>query len=184
MEQSRTIARPYAKAVFELASETGTLDEWAHVLQALASVAIDPKTIAFVMDPKATEEQETQLFQDLAAKLIKIPAKLDELAQRFIEELVRAKRLLALPAIFALYSDYLAKQKKQVEAEVVTIAPLSEQQQERLETALKRRFERDVKLTWKQDKTILGGIIIRAGDRVIDASVRSRLGDMIASIMA
>lgn len=182
MEHAATIARPYAKAIFELASEEGVLEEWAQLLQRLALIASDPQVVSFLMNPKSTQEQQQTLFIELGLK--GASEKISKQGRRVIEELTSWKRLMVLPAIAALYADYLAEQKKVIETEVITTEPLSDKQQENLAKVLTRKLQRDVKLTYTQDPSIIGGIIIRAGDLVIDGSVRNRLSTMMNDLVS
>lgn len=163
-----TIARPYAKAVFELGIEHQTLKTWSEVLNVLSEVACQPEMAFLIQRPDVTPEQAAEIFGSF------IPKKSDEVTS-FLQLLAQKGRLGALPAIQQLYEFLRAEYEKTMDAHVVSFELLTPQQEETLVLALKKRLQRDINLSVKMDKSLLGGVIVRAGDFVIDGSILGKL---------
>ena len=103
---------------------------------------------------------------------------MDETRRNFIKLLAKYKRLAALPEIARLYESYKAELEKTVDVEVVSAFEMNSQQTDTLANALRRRLGRGVNLTVVVDSSIIGGVIIRAGDMVIDGSVKGKLAKL------
>jgi F-type H+-transporting ATPase subunit delta len=166
-----SIARPYAKAVFELAlskSDSKQLKIWSEKLNVLAIIASQPEAILFIKRPEVTPEKATNTFIEVAEEK-------DPEAKNFIQLLAKTGRLGALPAIYRLYENLRADYEKTIEASVVSFEKLTTVQQDELASALKKRLKREVHLTVEVDKSLLGGAIVHAGDLVVDGSIRGKL---------
>lgn len=107
---------------------------------------------------------------------------LDEEARNFVRLLVDYRRLSLLPEIRELYETMRAEAEGRLEVDVRTAFPLDARQREMLVAALKRRFGREVNLAETVDPDLIGGVEIRAGDLVIDGSVRGRLAALAAQL--
>ena len=164
-----TVARPYAEAVFERARETGRLGEWAETLQFLADAMREPELVAFVTDPKLTPAQRTEVMLDLGR------ARLDAEAQNLVRALVENDRLVVLPEIAALYETRKREAEGQTKVVVSSALPLDAAVLEQLAGALKAKLGQQVEIITEEDPSLIGGVRIRAGDTVIDGSVRGRL---------
>ena len=172
MAELSTLARPYAKAAFEYARDKGSLDQWQSQLAVAASVAADDKVEALLSDPALTAEQQ-------AAKLAELCG--DDLgaeARNFLAILADNKRLPLLPEINAQFADFKANQEKSVDVEVISPFAVEDATADKLAAALGKRLERDVKVSTTVDESLLGGLLIRAGDTVIDGSVRGKLSKL------
>jgi F-type H+-transporting ATPase subunit delta len=169
MTERTTLARPYAEAVFRLAHERKTLKAWSEMLQLAAAVAADPRVTALTDNPRVLRERFVEFFLDICAK------KLDKDAANFIRLLSENHRLVLLPEIAALYETLRARAEGRVEAEVVSASAVSAAQLEDIAAALKKRLGRDIDLSTRIDPALIGGIVIRAGDLVIDGSVQGKL---------
>ena len=167
--ERRTLARPYAEAVFRLASERKTLKAWSEMLQLAATVAADPQVAALIDNPRVARERFVAFFLDVCAK------KLDQDAANFIRLLSENHRLVLLPEITALYELLRAQAEGRVEAEVISASAVSAAQLKDIAAALKKRLGRDIDLSTRIDPALIGGIVIRAGDLVIDGSVQGKL---------
>jgi F-type H+-transporting ATPase subunit delta len=174
MAEIRTLARPYAEAVFELAKGGKALAPWSGMLAFVATVAADENIRRLSDDPRVDRARFLELLLDVCGKNVS-----DEGAN-FIRLLVENRRLNLLPEIVAQYEALRAEAEARVEASVVSAFPLEGAQIETLGAALRRKFGRDVNLTARVDKTLLGGVVIRAGDLVIDGSIRGRLAELAA----
>ena len=160
MADRLTIARPYARAAFEEARKDAGLAPWSEALQAAAIV---------VQDPRVTPEQLAGLVDGIAA------APLGEHGANFVRTLADNRRLGYLPEIAELF-DTLKDAAEGVEDVTVTsAAPLDEAQRRKLSAALERRLRRKVRLHCEIDPALIGGALLRAGDLVIDGSLRTRL---------
>jgi len=164
-----TVARPYAKAVFELAVSQKTLKLWSEILAKLAMIVEQRETMLFIKRPDILPEQVVEL----CLSVLEQPK--NETVTHFVQLLAKANRLGALPAIQHLYEELHADYEKTVEVKVLSFESLTDTQEKTLSIALKKRLNRDVHLTVQIDKSLLGGVIVRAGDLVIDGSVQGKL---------
>ncbi|MGB5304790.1 MAG: F0F1 ATP synthase subunit delta [Gammaproteobacteria bacterium] len=169
MAEAITIARPYAQAVFDLASAQHKLKDWSDMLLLLARIAGDPAVSELINNPRLTESRLAGLFTGIGA------GHLDEQGENFVRLLAENRRLELLPAIATLYEIRRREAEGVIKAEMVTAFPASETQQARIVESLRKRLQRDIELTCTTDAALLGGAIIRAGDLVIDGSVRGKL---------
>jgi F-type H+-transporting ATPase subunit delta len=164
-----TVARPYAEAVFARAQETGRLAEWSDVLQLLAMALRDPALVDFVTNPKVTSAQKTELVLDIGA------GRLDAEAKNLVRVLVENDRLVVLPEIAALYETRRREAEGQTKVVVSSALPLDPAVLQQLADALRAKLGQGVEITIEEDPSLIGGVRIRAGDTVIDGSVRGRL---------
>jgi F-type H+-transporting ATPase subunit delta len=172
MAEIQTLARPYAEAVFELAQSRQALTAWSEMLAFIAAIAGDADMQRLASDPRVNRGRFLDLFLGLGGKNI------DAEGANFIRLLVECRRLNLLPEIVELYEARKSEAESRVEATVVSAFPLEAAQLQSLTEALKRKFGREVNLTVEVDKALMGGVIIRAGDIVIDGTVRGRLTDL------
>ncbi|MEM7194133.1 MAG: F0F1 ATP synthase subunit delta [Pseudomonadota bacterium] len=176
MADQSNLARPYAQAVFELAKEQGDLAAWSDQLDLLAAIAADPATQELVNNPQVSADQIGEFFQSVAG------ANLSESAANLIKLVVRNDRVSALPDIAKAYAEKRAEAESTVEAEMVTATEISEQQQQQFASVLEKKLGRSVKLSFDVDEDLIGGAVIRAGDWVLDGSVKSQLDQLVGAI--
>lgn len=176
MSEITTLARPYARAVFELAREKDQLESWSDQLAFLASVVDEPSVRALLESPRMTPEQRAELIVQIGE------GRLDDEGKSLLRVLAENDRLDALPEIAAVYELQRAAEAGCVEAEVISAFALDEKQQTELAQALRQRMGSEVRLTCQTDDTLLGGVIVRVGDTVIDGSIRGRLQRMAATL--
>lgn len=174
MAEKQTLARPYAEAVFELAQGRRALKDWSDMLSFIAAVAADGNMRRLASDPRADRARFRELFLDVCGK------NLDDAGANFVRLLVENRRLNLLPEIVTQYEALKAEAEARIEATVTSAFTLEPEQLKTLTAALKRKLGREVNLTAQVDKTLMGGIVIHAGDLVIDGSVRGRLADLAA----
>ncbi len=176
MAELSTLARPYAKAAFEYAREQGVLAQWSAELATAAAVALDPAIASVLGNPSLTAEQK-------AATVIEVCGDaLQEQARNFVKVLAGNKRLPLLGEIYTLFEYYKAQQEKRVDVEVVSAFELGAATQQTLAEVLAKKLEREVTVDTRLDPGLIGGVLIRAGDLVIDGSVRGRLNKMAAAM--
>lgn len=169
MAEKNTLARPYAEAVFALARETKTLDKWSQTLQLTVAVAMDKRMAALIDNPRIPRERLTDLFLDVLGQ------NLNKDGANLIRLLIANRRLVLLPEIAQLFEQLKAEAEKVIEAEIISAHPLSPEQMKKIGAALKKKLGRAVHAVPKIDPAIIGGMVIRAGDLVIDGSVIGRL---------
>lgn len=169
MAETSTVARPYAKAAFEYARDHKALDGWADILVKLGRVAAVRDVQKLLVHPGLTAERKVAILLELAE------VDTDEAARRFLETLGAKNRLPALTAIAEQFERLRAELEQRVDVTVVSAYPLDDKQQNKLAGALQKRLNREISITTQVDPALLGGVILRAGDTVIDGSVRGRL---------
>ena len=178
MAQLTTMARPYARAAFETALQDGELQRWSDFLRLVAAVAEDASVKARLSEPSASGEVQAGLLISLLGDSA------GEKQQNFLQVLAANKRLPLLADVVELFDDLKAEQEKRVEVEVVSAFELAEGTRQKLAAALTTRLQRDVNINTRVDKSLIGGLVIHAGDLVIDGSVRGRLNKLAETINA
>ncbi|HHJ4328489.1 TPA: F0F1 ATP synthase subunit delta [Klebsiella pneumoniae] len=176
MAELTTLARPYAKAAFEYAQGTQQLAAWSAMLGLAAAVSQDGTMQRVLKAPRLTSAEKAAAFNEVCGD------KFDAKVQNFIAVLSENSRLLLLPEITALFETYKAEQEKSVDVEVTSAFALSAEQQDKLAKVLSARLSREVRLHAAEDATLIGGVVIRAGDLVIDGSVRGKLAKLAEAL--
>lgn len=164
MAEITTIARPYAEAIFSLASEAAKLGEWSTMLGYASAVAADDNMKSMIGNSSVTKEQLASLFLDVCGN------KLSDQGKNMIKVLIENRRLSVLPEIAKQFETLKAEAEKTIEAEVISAFEVSKDQQKQIADKLKKRLGREVTLTCRVDNALLGGVVIKAGDLVIDGS--------------
>ena len=164
-----TFARPYSKALFEYALEKERLEAWSKQLALLSAIALDPEVYLQIHNPMISMDALKTLFFEIAGEF------LDQEIQNFIHVLAYYKRIALLPEISVLYERSKAEHEKILAVDVTTFAPLREEQERTMIEGLKSRLHREIKLNITVDQKILGGAIIKAGDWVMDGSLKGKL---------
>lgn len=168
MSEMTTIARPYAKAAFDFAIEKNELNHWVQMLTFFSEVAKN-ENVAELLHGAMSSEQLANLFISLCGEQI------DEFGQNFIKVMAENHRLVILPYVLEHYLFLLQEHEKTMDADVISAIELTEQQKLEIISKLEIRLKRKVKVNCSVDETLLAGVIIRAGDLVIDNSARGRL---------
>lgn len=182
MADNSTVARPYAKAIFEMARDLKSLQNWDFVLKLLAMTSQDKAVINFVNNPSVTIAQHIELFLAMVTEY-KVNVDRENLIN-FITVLAENHRLLVLADIYFQYAQRRAIFEKSIEVEVISYAQLTKSQEEKLIERLSKRLNRDVTLKVEIDKSLKGGAIIRAGHLVFDASVGTQINKLGAILAA
>ena len=183
MAELATLARPYANAAFDIAkshppaSPTGNrLEQWSRMLALLAATTQTEEAQALIGSPTRTDAAKAHQLIDV------VRDELDDRCRRFVQVLAEYKRLNLLPEIAAQYEALKAEAEQVLDVEIAAAAALSPAQLAAYAQALERRFEQEVNVTATVDEGLLGGAVIRAGDTVIDGSVRGRLGRLVEAL--
>jgi F-type H+-transporting ATPase subunit delta len=169
MAERATIARPYAKAAFEYARDAKAFAEWSRGLKSAAEIVADPRVAALTKNPQCSQADLVGIIADVAGD------KLDAAMQNFVRVLAENHRLLLLPEITARYEQLRSEVENTVDVEVISAVALSSAQAEKMSQALNTRLKRNVRMQNSVDATLLGGAVVRAGDLVIDGSLKGRL---------
>jgi len=172
MSEAITTARPYAQAAFEEALKLSDLKGWSEMLLALAEAVCHHEVRSVVTNPRVAKTQVESLMEGLLGTQAKAQQR------NFVRILVDNQRLLLLPEIVAIFEALRAEAEKTVNVVVDSAFELTSAQQEKIISSLKTRLGREIKLVCTVNKELLGGVVIRAGDKVIDGSARTRLGEM------
>jgi F-type H+-transporting ATPase subunit delta len=168
MSEFITIARPYARAAFEFAAEHNAIENWQSMLAFAAEVTRN-KQVAKLLSGALAAEKLSQIFIEICDDA------LDESAQNFIKIMAKNGRLQLLPYVFQLFIQQRSSQESTIDVEVLSAGKLNDEQRARISTVMEKRLSRKVRLNCKIDKSVIAGLIIRAGNMVIDGSVRGRL---------
>lgn len=169
MAELQTLARPYAKAAFELAREAGALKSWSGQLAQIASAVSDPQVQALIAHPALTRAQ-------LAAALSQALEKsLSREGLGFLRLLAENGRLSAAGKIAEQFEALRAEAESRIDVEITTAAPVADAQAQSLAQAIGQRLARAVAVEWKTDDSLIAGAVIRAGDLVIDGSAKGEL---------
>ncbi|RTZ14023.1 F0F1 ATP synthase subunit delta [Vibrio aquaticus] len=168
MSDMTTIARPYAKAAFDFAVEKDQLDQWGQMLSFAAEVA-NNEQIHELLTSSTSADKLAEIFVAVCGEQV------DTFGQNLIKVMAENGRLQALPDVCAEFLLLKQEHEKEISVEVTSATELSEQQKADISSKLETRLERKVQLNCSVDETLLGGVIIRAGDLVIDNSARGRL---------
>ncbi len=176
MSELITIARPYALAAFDEAQRLAALPAWSTMLQSLSDAIQDEQVRALIANPRVPKVQMENLMLAFGG------TKLSAAQGNFIRILLENHRLILLPEIAAIFEMMRAETEKIVDVVVTSAFDLSESQKQKITTALKMRIQREIRLDCKVDPELLGGVVIRAGDRVIDGSARTRLSELASAL--
>lgn len=169
MSELTTAARPYARAAFQVAANNDAVDQWSDMLHFCAAVAHNTTMKAILDSPRLSWQQAADLFQQVCAE------QLDQRGNNFIKLLAEKGRLTLLPEIAALYQHYRAQDQGTVDAELISAQEVGAEQVNAIANSLSKRLGKKVSLSSRIDPALIGGAIIRAGDIVIDGSLRGRL---------
>lgn len=172
MAEAITVARPYAQAAFDEARELGELKSWSDILQSVAQAVINPEVRAIITSPRIIKSQLIELMLALSGD------KASEIQRNFIKLLIEGQRLILLPEIVMLFEIMRAEAEKNVDVVVTSAFDLSEAQKQKIAEALQKRLGREIRLSCETDRKLLGGVIIRTGDKVIDGSARTHLSEL------
>ena len=172
MSELATLARPYAAAVFKRAKETGETVKWSKCLAFMASVIKNEDISVVVDNPKVNKQKLSALMLDICQGHVDIEN------ENFLKLLVHNNRLDLLPTISKLFEAYKAEDEGYVEVDVYTAFAFSKEIKQNFTITLEKTLGKKIHMNVAVDKSLIGGILVRAGDRVIDGSIKGRLQHM------
>lgn len=176
MSTEYKISRPYARAVFELAQEQGTLAQWSEMLNTTKAIVENKAMQQVLKNPEVSKEEQIEMIISLGQ------GRFTEEVKNLIRALAKFKRLAFLPQIAEQFDVLRCEAEAVVNVEITSAFPLVEQDKSLFMEALKKRLKRDIKLDCKSDPTLLAGAIIRAGDLLIDGSLRGKLAKLADAV--
>jgi len=180
MADFTTAARPYANAVYDLASsasdKAGTLQSWSDALANLAAVVTDPQMSELLSDHETGKQQKGELIIQVLGD------KLNEQQQNLVKLMAENGRLIIMQDVQEQFEVARAKAENKIEAEVVSAFELTAEQTDELINTLKNKLGCEITLTTTIDESLIGGVVIKAGDIIIDASMKSQLDSLALSL--
>ncbi|AOA57101.1 F0F1 ATP synthase subunit delta [Acinetobacter larvae] len=178
MAELLTLARPYAKAAFAYASEQGATDNWSNALQVLGATVQDDAFSDYLNRPELTPAEQVSLFAKILGD------QQSAAVSNFLTLLAENGRLALLPEISTEYEQLKAQNNNVVDVVIESAFPLNAEQEQKIAQALEKRFNSAVRVTVEVNKALIAGVVIRAGDQVIDDSALSKLEKMRTRLLA
>jgi len=177
MSDFETAARPYSKAIYELAVEQKNLPFWSDVLQLAAQVAIEDEMQVLITSPSVNDSDLAELFTTVMSSVADAP-EMNQEVKNMLLLLTENGRLLALPAIYEGYEVLKQAAEGSIEVKVTSARKLTAKQEKEMAAQLKKKLGKDVSISAEIDQSLIAGAIIRAGDLVIDGSALGRLSKL------
>lgn len=176
--QGSVVAQRYASALFEVAKRKGVQEEIDAHLGLASELYEDPKVRMFLESPKVRVEEKMGVVRRALEKVV------NPLVLRLLALLLERKRVSYLPEISSTFAMVLEESKGIVRAEVRTAIPLDEETERKLREALSRVTGRKILMEKHVDSSLIGGVHVRMGDKLLDSSIRTRLRDMKEGLLA
>lgn len=176
MAESITVARPYAVAAWRHAQAEDKSDLWLEMLSFMADVVSHPTMSAIVADPRVDAQRLSQLMLDICG------GRLNETAESFVRLLVENGKLSLMPEISDLFAALKSEAGGAVDGTLLAAYPVNAKFEQAIAAAMQKKLEREVKFTTEEDKSLLGGVVIRVGDMVIDASVKGQIESLATEL--
>jgi F-type H+-transporting ATPase subunit delta len=183
MADLSTVARPYAKALFDLANAERKLGEWSTALAIAAAVVTNPDAKRALANPKFDDASRAALVGDIAGDVEGGELLKSKEGRNLLRLLAENDRLTALPEISAQFDELKAEAENKVNVTITAAAPVDDALAGQFKQALERKLGRAVELTLAVDPSLIGGAVIQADDMVIDGSVRTRLQRLAEKIV-
>ncbi|HNP36091.1 MAG TPA: F0F1 ATP synthase subunit delta [Woeseiaceae bacterium] len=184
MADNNTIARPYAQAAFDVANEAGELTSWSQSLALAGALLANGEVADFLSNPGLDGSQRLDFLTELFAKAG--ASKLaggDKQGTNFLKLLLEYGRVAVMPEISEHFEAFKAKVENTVDVTVTSAAALTDADRKEFAQALEKRLGRKVELKTEIDESLIGGAVIRAGDVVIDGSLRARLAGLTNALV-
>ena len=177
MSEWTSIARPYAKAAFDYAVENKNIAQWQEMLVFAAEISKND-TVKSLLTGSLAVERLAEIFNGVCGE------QLDQQGQNLINVLAENRRLQALPDISNLFNQFKSDFEKEIDVDITSAVKLNKKQQTDISKSLERRLARKVKLNCSVDPELIAGVLIRAGDTVIDGSLRNKLNRLSDALQA
>jgi F-type H+-transporting ATPase subunit delta len=176
MAELATLARPYASAVFATAQGESSLERWSRMLTFLVAASSDPQVKRLLDAPEVGDEQKAFRLAELCGD------ELNDRARKFVQVLAQNKRLDIISEIHKQFEERRATEEQTLDVEVISAYPMSDEERAQLSRALATKYAKEIDMTSAVDSNLIGGAIIRAGDTVIDGSLRGKLDKLAETL--
>lgn len=177
MTELATLARPYASAVFKRAKETSATTQWSESLAFMSAVVTSEEVLKVVSNPKVNRDKLGELVLDICKDHT------DNEGINFLKLLLLNNRLSLLPNIAEQFEALKAEEEGYVDVEVVSAYAFTKEEKQKFSATLEKKFNKKIHMNVTVDKSLIGGVLVRAGDRVIDGSVRGQLQQLQKALM-
>lgn len=166
---SRGVAKRYAQAVFELAEESGTHDQWLADLSRLAAAVEDSVVGEFFMSPNVSNERKRAAIAEM------LPGDDQQLARNLAVMLTERQRIDSVPLLYEVFTDLVLESRGIAIANVTTAVEMTPEEAQVVRNGLRNIVGREVELRASVDPEIIGGMVARVGDQLVDGSILSQL---------
>jgi F-type H+-transporting ATPase subunit delta len=168
MFENTTLARPYAKAAFSYAFESGKVDAWNKTLVIVAELVKQPEVANLINHPKVKTEDVLAFFAEFGEEW-------SDQQKNLLRIMAENKRLRLLPEVAAQFERLRAESQQTLQVDMLTARPVVQEQQTKISTRLKQKYQREIQLNVRLVPELIGGAVLKIGDRVIDGSIRGYL---------
>ncbi|ELK3676405.1 F0F1 ATP synthase subunit delta [Vibrio fluvialis] len=178
MSDLTVVAQPYAKAAFDFAKEIDALDEWQQTLTIAEMILTQPNTVLMLneLDEKSSEQPLLEMMLQVGGEFM------SQYFQNFLKVLAENRRLKALSEVLSQFREYMAEFQQTMNVTVCTSEPLDDEQALQLTQALTQRFGKTITLEQQLDPSLVGGVVIKAGQTVFDGSVIANIGRLSTNL--
>lgn len=183
MSENITIARPYAKAIFDIAKNSNTLNDWDKLLSYLSIMMNDSDVVFFIKNRTIGYSDKSSVIVDVLDFRTTFNKDIQLLCVNFVNVLSYYGRLLCMKDIYTLYKQYMNLELGRVEAVVKVASAITSVQKEQIIECLSKRFDKKVSALFEVDEGLLGGFWVKNGDFVFDASIAGNLVSLRTKIM-
>ncbi|MEM9621239.1 MAG: F0F1 ATP synthase subunit delta [Pseudomonadota bacterium] len=178
MAELATIARPYANAAFDLAKRESSLDQWSRMLAVIDGITQN-ETVDLLLDsPDMPASAKAFRLAEVCGD------ELDDRGKKFLQALADHDRLTLVGEIRSQFEELRAEEERSLDVQVISAYSMTDTQSAQLASALNARFDKEISIETSVDKSLIGGAIVRAGDIVIDGSVRGKLNKLAETLSA
>lgn len=177
MAEVITIARPYALAAFKQAKDEDNLSEWSEMIETLALIVSDPLMKGLIANPMVKRDQLAELIIDVGGQ------SLSGTGKNFVRVLAEKGRLKLVPEVRTIFEEERAESEGRSRVEVTSAFELDENQKDKISSAMSKRLGTEVDISVTVDNALIGGVVVRAGDLVIDASLRGRMSRLASALL-
>lgn len=174
--ETKTIARPYAKAAFSFASESGRLPEWSVMLEAMSLISSDSEVREYLRDPSITREYRSEVLIDIADSY------LDQSGRNFVSVMTEQGRHDLFSEVHKQFEMLKSLNENSKDVTIYSPFTLSDEEKSYLSQRLTKHFAAEIKLSEQIDKSLIGGVVIKTDDLVIDHSIKGRLHKLAATL--
>lgn len=184
MSEYITIARPYAKAIFDLAEKSKSLEKWDSLLNYLSSIVNDSRVVSIIKNRTINYNDKSRMiisfFDNFDTTLDK---KTNEWFNSFVGTLAYYGRLLCINDVYLVYKQYMNQSLGRVDAIIKISCDIDNYQKDDIINSLAKRFDKKVNALFEVEESLLGGFCVKIGDSVLDASLIGNLQSLSSKIM-